>query len=680
MPRATLVSGLAGAIGSDYRAAGNRVVFVEYGGKISQLDLTPSPGIFLGPTLPGHVLDRAKFPLPLPLPDPAQLRNVVAGGKLDGVEGLRQEALSPVLAQTVPADIPQVPAVEAVDWATISVSAIRDMVTAGGLAADADLVSAVQALPAEANLQTSLSSDLLQRLTKLVWWWWHDAYTVLGTGYNELEDIVVAADETHAWVSERGGSIYHVDLTSADRTAATTTVVASGLQAPQQLAVDEATSTAYVVEHGAVGRLLRVDLSAGTTTTVADNLLGAVGLALDLPNGTAYVSEQISAGGSLTRVHLSDGRREQVAAGLGPIFFLTWLDATHSALLAPLRDPVNSVVRIDTGTGAVATVDASVPSRPSSVAVTTTKLLICSNDEIDSDELTPYSSSGPILLGIGHVPADKVTGGLATTDPGYFFAATAAPFGGSLPVMVNHAGARSAGAAYYTVEVDGAAEIQPFNDYRWESVPGQFVLRSTVPAAGGYYPVRSAGELWYNPYLGAFHDTASTDGSHTIVVRLWAAPDAASEIGTALDPGRSVTLTINNLWPRVRINQVSKNGIPVPVCGIVQLGTSGGSSGFTFDITADSVGGYLDTWALSAIWGANRSAGIASDAYAAHAPGPWTGLTGAVPAGGWDCAVPDDPSSTNCAHTFILGGWDRTIDGFSHLHYAQSTQSITILP
>jgi molybdopterin biosynthesis enzyme MoaB len=56
-----------------------------------------------------------------------------------------------------------------------------------------------------------------------------------------------------------------------------------------------------------------------------------------------------------------------------------------------------------------------------------------------------------------------------------------------------------------------------------------------------------------------------------------------------------------------------------------------------------------------------------------------------VPAGGWDCDVPlpgggVDPTSTNCAHTFILSAWDRTIDGFSRIHYAQSTQSITILP
>ncbi|MEO7070289.1 MAG: hypothetical protein ABI131_07330, partial [Nostocoides sp.] len=293
MTRATLVSGLAGAVGSDYRTSGNRLVFVEYGGKISQLDLTPSPGIFIHPHLPVHVLDRPRFPLPLPLPDPARVRDVVAGGKLKGIGALRRAPIGPDVLKQIPADLPPVPAVDAVDWSTVEVGTIRDMVTAGALSGDAGLVTAIASIPDGANLKASLKPDQLLSLTKLLWWWWHDAYTVLGTGYNELEDIVVAADETHAWVSERGGNIYHVDLRSAGRTAATTTVVATGLQAPQQLAIDEATSTAYVVEYGAVGRLVRVDLTSGATTTVADNLLGAVGLALDLSAGTAYVTEQI---------------------------------------------------------------------------------------------------------------------------------------------------------------------------------------------------------------------------------------------------------------------------------------------------------------------------------------------------------------------------------------------------
>ena len=46
MPTSTqLVTGLAGAIGCDFRTAQNQLIFVEYGGKLSTLDLFPTATI-----------------------------------------------------------------------------------------------------------------------------------------------------------------------------------------------------------------------------------------------------------------------------------------------------------------------------------------------------------------------------------------------------------------------------------------------------------------------------------------------------------------------------------------------------------------------------------------------------------------------------------------------------------
>jgi hypothetical protein len=47
-----LVTGLGGAIGSDYRAAGHQLVFVEFDGKLSRLNLSraPSPSPAPGPS------------------------------------------------------------------------------------------------------------------------------------------------------------------------------------------------------------------------------------------------------------------------------------------------------------------------------------------------------------------------------------------------------------------------------------------------------------------------------------------------------------------------------------------------------------------------------------------------------------------------------------------------------
>jgi len=64
--------------------------------------------------------------------------------------------------------------------------------------------------------------------------------------------------------------------------------------------------------------------------------------------------------------------------------------------------------------------------------------------------------------------------------------------------------------------------------------------------------------------------------------------------------------------------------------------------------------------------GDNKSKAVASDSYAAHvsATKKWGGITGVVPAPAWNAAVPGDPTSTKCAHTFYLGVWDRVINGW----------------
>src|SRR3977135_2525660 len=68
--------------------------------------------------------------------------------------------------------------------------------------------------------------------------------TVLGTGYNAPHDIVLSADGLHAYVSESPGTLLRVTLSSANRAAAT--VVASGLNGMDQIALDEARGLAYV--------------------------------------------------------------------------------------------------------------------------------------------------------------------------------------------------------------------------------------------------------------------------------------------------------------------------------------------------------------------------------------------------------------------------------------------------
>ena len=70
------------------------------------------------------------------------------------------------------------------------------------------------------------------------------AYSVLGTGYSNPEDVKISRDDNHLYITERAsgslnGTLVRVAFGAANRAAAT--VIASGMTAPQQLVLDEAT-------------------------------------------------------------------------------------------------------------------------------------------------------------------------------------------------------------------------------------------------------------------------------------------------------------------------------------------------------------------------------------------------------------------------------------------------------
>src|SRR5206468_866569 len=46
------------------------------------------------------------------------------------------------------------------------------------------------------------------------------AYVILGTGYQQPEDVKVSVDDAHAYITERTGDLVRVSLSSANRSAA----------------------------------------------------------------------------------------------------------------------------------------------------------------------------------------------------------------------------------------------------------------------------------------------------------------------------------------------------------------------------------------------------------------------------------------------------------------------------
>ncbi|HEY0798896.1 MAG TPA: hypothetical protein VGD50_07075, partial [Candidatus Baltobacteraceae bacterium] len=358
------------------------------------------------------------------------------------------------------------------------------------------------------------------------------AYQVLGTGYTNPESIVVQNDGVHAYVSERSGDIVSISLKAAARASAT--VVASGLNAPQQIALDNAQNVLYVVEYASPGRLLAIDVTASSTRTVTSALTNAVGIALSADQKSAYVSEQPATGGRVRVVDLQTGAISDVANGFTAPFMLSFLDAAREHLCVIERDPANRIAVIDlSNANSVTRPPVSLGFRPSAAApIGGGDVLVTCDTEIDEIALGLSAVLGPLLKGIGFVPFDRISStpgptlGLANTsvDPTYFYQVTNAPFGGSLPIMLDYVEAWAEGASYYSVLVDGVARGDSWTDYLWDTTTSNYVLQTITPAmVAGHlvYPVRNPAtlELWYNTDLASQVDTTGyADGVHTLEV------------------------------------------------------------------------------------------------------------------------------------------------------------------
>jgi hypothetical protein len=516
------------------------------------------------------------------------------------------------------------------------------------------------------------------------------AKSVVGTGYNGPSDVALSVDGLHAYVTESPGTLLRLSLSNMNRAAAT--VVASGMNGIDQVALDEAHNFAYVAEFTG-GHIQRINLSNGNKTAVA-TISNPRGVLVTGDGRFLYVSNDA---GRITRFDLVLHTNVVIASGLNGPRHLTWADAGESVILFPRPNPTGTVLKVDLTTTPATVTEIAGPTSfaPYSVTVlSSNQLLIATANDVSEVDLTAsvYSAAGPVFLGIGFVPADPthLPSGYADTtmDPTYFFQVKDCPFGGTLPLMINWEHARSVGANFYQVFIEGPVGPpqqvkQSFGDYLWSVPLNEFELITTSSSTpDGYYELRSPGQIWLNYWLGLLLDTTSRpNGLNKISIKLFAAESAASEIGSAADPGRFASVMIDNTVPVVNLQQIlhEPGDVIVDACAIVTTGTPT----FKFRITASAPQSHLLAWDLTAYWGNNKSKPVASDNYNNHiSPSRlWAGVTGAVvPSVAWDATVAGDTTSVHCAHSFWLNAWDRVINGWGYIHGVSSYQkSITLL-
>lgn len=585
MPTSTqLVTGLGGAIGCDFRTAQNQLIFVEYStGKLSALSLFPAATIV---NQSASTVFKGTWTL--------DLETGVQGSPAPNPDIWWNQATA-VVRSMVPQNGAKIVNLGAVDYVSLTAANLQSLpYSTTPIDGNNDATNQLKANDVFAVLTNKGNYAKVQVLAygydiTIRWVTYNipSGYMVLGTGYSQPEDVKLSIDGVHAYVTERTGDLVRVSLAAANRAAAT--VIATGMTAPQQLFLDEAHNAAYVVEFASPGRLLRVNLTSGVKTVVTAALDQPVGVVLSSDLQYAYVSEQTTGPdlGRISQIQISSAARTTLTKGLTAPFFLTWADAAQDSLLVPQRDPSNSILSVNVTSGASSPVATGVPFRPSSVALPQPGLmLICSDSIIEEVSFVLFSSSGPLLMGIGLIPYDRVN---TTLGPLYGMANTSmdvnppilvtnVPFGGTLPIMVNYQAADAAGASYYQVKVDGVPRTDSWNDYKWNG--SAYVLKTTTAAtvgpSAGCYPVHPLSELflWMDPALGdMLGSTALTNGTHTIVLQFL-------DIGGNPMPAvvsAPLTILVNN-QSCVAVLSPPVLNLPPPTvadaCGVLHYGTN----------------------------------------------------------------------------------------------------------
>lgn len=571
MSATTLATGLGGAIGCDLRRAQNQLLFVEFNGKLSRLNLFRTGTIVSSGTAVLHGTWHFDFD---------------AGVQVSGGPGadVWWEQKTAILRDLVPQNGAMLANVGHVGFGSITPDTLSSLtyattpIVGNNDATNQLTTNDVFAVRTSSGNYAKVKVVAYGYDLQLQWVTYHldSPYAVLGSGYTNPEDVKASGDGAHAYVTERSGDLVRVALASANRASAT--VVASGMTAPQQMFLDETNHAAYVVEFAASGSLWRVDLTSGTKAAVLSGLENAVGVVLSSDLQSAYVSEQAASGGRVSRFDLGTGTRHEIVTGLTAPFFLTWLDADQTTLLVAERDPANRVTAIDVTAGTSHVAASGLPARPSSVAMLTLgQILVCSDQQIEQVDLAGvFQPAGPLLMGIGFVPFDKITaGGMAdtTVDPSYFFQVHNVPFAGTLPLMVNHFRAYNDGARFYRVKVDGVVHTDPWTDEKWNGVHFVAVTTSTTTVGGvpGYYPVRPISELflWMNPSLGDLLGTLGlSNGTHTIVIEF------VNAGGTLIETSTPLTIRVDNNQCTATVATPSVHGNTAdPDCGLLHYGT-----------------------------------------------------------------------------------------------------------
>ena len=375
----------------------------------------------------------------------------------------------------------------------------------------------------------------------------------------------------------------------------------------------------------------------------------------------------------------------------------------QNSLYVAERNPANKVSKVELITLTKNELVTALPLSPSGVTVSGSGsiMYVTSDAELVMVELSPLSTSDPVFMGVGHIPVSKIQDGFATClDAACILKVRHAPFGGTPDIFANLTNFRGLGATHYEVWVSkdsgpSAPLGLSWDTFKWNSTTMEYDVETIAPAEMGTRylipldldPITSTmkyrPELWYHPFL-FMKWPSGENGTYSFTIKIYQKTGMVwtpIALPAALN---NLTLRIDNTPPDVSIAEIRQNGTKVEACDIVRTGPNA----FTFKITAYDPNGHLYNYGLSAMFGDNKSCSINSESYESFdllpeilfplpgkhvGEGPlWYGYTNkVVPTPSWSAPC-------NCAYTFYLGSWKRTINGWNWIIYRDYHKSITI--
>ena len=569
-----LVDNIGAAIGCRFLPTKNQVAFVEYAtGSISLLDMISPDSRVVSK---GHTILKGTWIF--------DCETGALGGDFSGPGDIWWEQIDAVNRQILPVGGATLVNMGAVNFASIT-PLILQTLTYGKVAIPGNndptnqlKTGDVFAVRTNAGNLAKIKVVKYDYNMKIEWVTYRlsSPYQCIGTGYTTPEDIAVCADETTAYVTERTGNLLRVNLNKADRSDAT--LIASDLQAPHQIYLDEQHQQAYVVEFASPGRLLQIDLQTNTVTPLLEGLNNAIGLLISADLAYAYISEQ-SGGGRITRYSLQGKANLEIASGLTNPFFLTWADQMQTAIFVTERDPENRISLVKTlpYPGSVQPVVTNTGARPSSVACLDEKhLLICCDHEIDiANILSEFVPATGLFKGIGLVPWDLITsdGKADTTKQStypYQFAKDS-PFGGVLSLQINHLLAWLNGVKYYRILVDGSPRLETWWDLQLNTLNGKYEIPvqfkpKDIKGLSGYYAIHQPGAWYMNTDLAMIlNSSLLSNGLRTFTIEF------TNALGVQLQQ-QSLPVLIDNNSCIASIEMPTVDGISATAdCGMLQF-------------------------------------------------------------------------------------------------------------